>query len=156
MAYQPLYAKIDDGIGTEHTHSCRGKVDNIYFWLNSQFGEVMRIYANSDGSLTEKSHNRIYVCKNRIKQFQETGNLKKIEEWENKLKLAEQEYQTKEKWEKVVVKIDIADNPKFMIDFGGVEINLILRAIKDNPKIVEELKALIVLHKLNEVNVKEI
>jgi len=49
LAYQPLYAVIRDTNGERHSYTCRKKVKWVSFWLNSDLGEVLRVYAFHDG-----------------------------------------------------------------------------------------------------------
>lgn len=44
MAFQPLFATMHDSLGREvQSRSRSGCVEDLYFWVNSKFGEVCRI-----------------------------------------------------------------------------------------------------------------
>jgi hypothetical protein len=113
MAYQPLYATLNDGINPVHTHSLRGRVTDIDFWLNSHFGEVFRINANSDGDFTAKIKQRINDCKNKIAFFSQKNNNKKIVLWQKKLIDSEANFILNDKKEAVNININLIENPKF-------------------------------------------
>lgn len=153
MAYFPLYATLEDnssGSTTAHTHTLRGSVTEVDFWLNSHFGSVMRLSASSKGKLTTKLYNRIAECKDKVKSFSEAGNLKKVGEWEAKLKQAEEEHAEAEKNEKVEVSISIDENPKFKFFVGSVELNKeLITAMNRHPELIREF--LLKLERLNKV-----
>jgi len=151
MTYQPLYATVRDPNATRHTTSLRNRVEWIEFNLNSHFGEVISINADSEGTLTEKTYNRMQQCKRKIREFEEKGNIKKVKEWKKKLKEAEESYKELEKKEEVRVFINLRNNPKFKYFINDIELtaediklfkeNLeIFREALNKVKVIKELK----------------
>jgi hypothetical protein len=112
MAYQPLYGTMNDGVGERSTHSCRGRVDSISFWLNSEFGEVMKVQSDTTGDMTSKSFQRIEECKEKLEQFKDKP--KKVAEWTAKREEAEKEYEENKKKQNVRTNITVrTDKPEF-------------------------------------------
>ena len=117
MAYQPLYATIRDENGIRGTHSLRSRVEWVTFWLNSHFGEVMTVHADSKGDLDKKD---TYEAEQKIKQFTEQENKKKVELWTQKLKERTEYNQEQEKLEDVDISINLEHNPKFRFVLNGI------------------------------------
>ncbi len=120
MAYQPLYATISDTNATRHTTSLRGRVEWINFWLNSQFGSVIKVSADSQGSAETKD---TYEAEQKIKEWTEKVNYKKVELWKRKLQERQDFNKEAEKKEGVFVEITLEDNPKFSFCINGITIN---------------------------------
>jgi len=117
MAYQPLYATIRDENGVRGTHSLRSRVEWVSFWLNSHFGEVMTVHADSKGELDKKD---TYEAEQKIKDFQTQGNIKKVEVWSQKLKERQAYNSEQEKQESVRIEINLEANPKFEFVLNGI------------------------------------
>ncbi len=119
MAYQPLYATISDTNATRHTTSLRSRVEWINFWLNSHFGSVLKVSADSQGSAETKD---TYEAEQKIKMWEEKSNLKKVDLWKRKLQEREEYNKEEEKKENVFIDIDLQDNPKYTFCINGITI----------------------------------
>lgn len=118
MAYQPLYATITDNQGYHRGTSClRGRVDNISMWLNSWFGEVLKISC----SLVDGSN---IVGKPDLRTI-------KKEKREEALNRYEEE---KEMEDKIILNINIPSNKKVKLSLNGVPISY------DRLKIMEDMQ----------------
>lgn len=139
MAYQPLYAEVEDTNAVRHTTSIRSRVEWINLYLNSHFGKVFQIDARSKGSYNGEKPKDTYEAEQKIKQFKEAGNEKKVKLWEQKLKERQEQNAEWEKQEYCSVFIDLRTNPKFKFNINGLEITPSeLRALSENR---EELKS---------------
>jgi len=118
MAYQPLYATVSDTNGQRGTHSLRSKVEWVNFWLNSHFGAVMTVNASSKGR--RETDKRVYECKEKLKEFTEKGNDKKIIEWSIKLKEAQELDEEAKQREDVSVDINLNADKRFKFNLNGI------------------------------------
>lgn len=118
MAYQPLYATISDTNAIRHTTSLRSRVNWVSFWLNSHFGSVLKVSADSEGSLTDYS--KISEAEHKIKEWAEKENTKRVNIWKKKLQERTEKNKESEAREKVRIDINIEDNPKFKFRLNGI------------------------------------
>lgn len=118
MAYQPLYGRISDSAGGyAHSLVLRGRVDNVHFWLNSWFGEVVNLNARFiDG-----------------RQIIKRPDLRKIRktEREEALKQYEEEVDNENR---VIVDIDIPAKRELIFRINGIELSY------DRLKLMEDMK----------------
>lgn len=117
MAYQPLYATISDTNATRSTTSVRSRVEWISFWLNSHFGSVMKVSADSEGSLNKPC---TYEAEQKIKEWADKGSTKRVNIWKKKLKEREIKNKELEAQEQVLINIDLEDNPKYKFCLNGI------------------------------------
>lgn len=146
--YQPIYCTINDGIGTRSSHSCRGRVNGVNFWANSEFGEVCNVHVRSDGCLPKKDE---YEAKEKIKLWTEKDNAKKVKEWQLKLSEREKYNKLQEAEESVSLSIRLHGCPKLkMIDLDGCDISVAdLEVIREivNRKMMKDVKKMLIAHK---------
>jgi len=134
MSYMPLYGQVTDNQGgCAHTLCLRGKVDNVGFWLNSQFGSVMNVSANGGEYLT--NYDRIQKCESRIKELSEDKKVaqgseakaaiqKKVDVWKEKLREAQGKEEELKKQNKVYVNINLhlpdKHSGEFVFNLNGI------------------------------------
>ena len=107
MAYVPLYGRITDDMGgCAHSLCLRGKVTSIGFWLNSWFGEVMRVDARliNGREIVKKPDLR------RVKKSDRADVLKRCKE-------------DVDAYNKVVIDLDLPANKQFIFRINEIEIS---------------------------------
>lgn len=116
MAYQPIYATLEDSEGPAGTtHSQHSHIDWIKFWLNSKHGSVMTVNAEIN-DLPNYVNNRIWECKQKIKHWTEKGSEKRVAYWEDELDQAERQWHE----EFVDVRINLNSDPRFRFNLNGI------------------------------------